>query len=106
MSYTTRHGLGATGIAGAAGAILEDPCLSEVTSQILRLQAIEAARRPARTSGGKPSTAPTTKGIGLCNALPGIKLFVAYRQRPWTAAAIALGVIGGIFALGYAAGSD
>lgn len=104
MSYMTRYQeLGAVADIGqAAGAIFEDPCLSEATRLILRLQTIEAAHKP-RARPGAPPAVPT-KGIGLCHAVPGLKMFVAYRERPWTAATVALAVIGGVFFLGYATG--
>lgn len=102
---------GLSGIADvgqAAGAIIDDPCLPEAVRLVLRLKTLEAARKPPPRPGGPPRPgappAPPAKGIGLCHAVPGLKLFVAYREKPWTAAAIALAAIGGVFFLGYATG--
>ena len=102
MTYApTHHDLGGFGdVAQAARAVVEDPCLFEVSTLVLRLNAL-TAKTPSRP--GAPSPTPT-RGIGLCKAVPPLRLVVKLKEQPWILPLAGLALVGGLFGLGYLAG--
>lgn len=103
MGYTNRTGTplalsGITDVALAAKSVIDDPCLYDVAGLLLRLNQLE--QKP--TAPGVP--APTMKGIGLCKAVKPLKAVIYVREHPYAGIAAAVGVVGGLFALGYLAG--
>ena len=107
MSYMTRYqSLGAiTDVATAAKAVIEDPCLGQVTAMLLHLHKLEQAPLPAlvRPAGPTPPPKPI-KGIGLCKAVTPLKAAVWVRERQWIVPIAAVGIVGGLFGLGYLVG--
>ncbi len=101
MSYTRRHSAlgGITTVASAAVAVVGDPCLPEVANLVLRLHASEQPSPRA----GQPPAAPV-KGIGLCSAVKPLRAVVWVKEQPSRGVAIAAGVVGAIFLVGYATG--
>ena len=102
MGYMLRHSSpsalsGVTDVVLAAKSVIEDPCLYETAGLLLRLNQLEK-KPPA------PATAPTTKGIGLCKAVPILKKVVYVRERPWILPVAVIGIVGGLFAAGYLTG--
>lgn len=108
MSYVGRHtGLdGITTVVNAAQAIVEDPCLGQVATMVLRLHELTPApaARPATPGQPKPPAVAPRKGIGLCVAVTPLKAAIWIRQRPWVVPVGALALVGGIFVAGMAAG--
>jgi len=74
----------------AAGKVIEDPALPEVTRLVLRLN--------ATTKGGAKVPA---KGIGLSSAVTPLKGFLFYRENPWVVPVGILAVLGAPFYMGY-----
>lgn len=111
MGYTKQRGSyqalsGVVDVALAAKSVVEDPCLYDVTSLLLRLNQLEQAK-PATTSTGTPAPpAPTVKGIGLCKAVKPLRAVVYIRENPMIGIAAAVGVVGGLVAIGYLVGSS
>lgn len=108
MSYVTpRHtGLGGfADVATAATKIVEDPCLPRVATLVLRLHELTPAPAP-RPGQPKPppSSTPPKKGIGLCMAVKPLEAVVWMRERPWIVPVAGAAVVGGLIALGFAAG--
>ena len=89
----------------AAARVIEDPALPEVTCQVLRLHTIAA---------GQPVGAPCKrivitdtdkrKGIGLYAARDPLRAYVWARQHPLLATLVGVGIVGGLYYLGYSAG--
>jgi uncharacterized membrane protein len=87
MAYT-KHGLGdIMSTAKAAAAIARDPYLPEVVQLVLELERTE-----------------DDQGVGLHNVVGPLRTFVKIQKKPWVLPVIAIGLVGGIFALGYYTG--
>jgi hypothetical protein len=80
----------------AAAAIARDPYLPEVVGLVLELEKAEGKAAP-----GAPSTGA---GVGLRNVVGPLRTFVKIQKKPWVLPVIAIGLIGGIFALGFYTG--
>lgn len=92
MSYLTPHPLsGVVDVALAAKSVVEDPCLFDTATLLLRLNELEGG------SGGSSVTTPV-KGIGLCKATPYLRKVVWVREHPVASAAIGVGIVGGLLA--------
>jgi hypothetical protein len=102
MSYLAdyRRGYRATGsildTAGqaleAAGKVIEDPALPEVTRIVLRLN--------ATTKGGAGGKLPA-RGIGLSSAVTPLRGFLYYRENPWVVPVGLIAILGAPFYMGY-----
>lgn len=87
----------------AASELASDPYLAETTCRVLQLSDLEKGVRPrgcAKTPMGRRG------GIGLRHAIRPLRGIVWARKHPVGAAAIAAGVVGGIFLAGYLVGRD
>ncbi len=74
--------------------VATDPCLFEVATQLNELHELE--------SDDGPSTPVQAQlGIGLCYAVKPLKAIVWARKNPWIFGLLAVGSVGGLFALGY-----
>lgn len=101
MSYTKHPPAlsGVVDVALAAKSVVEDPCLYETASLLLRLNELEQG------GASSPTTTPTpVKGIGLCKAVPIVRKVVWVRERPWVGLLVGAGIVGGIFGAGYLLG--
>lgn len=104
MSYhphrAARIGLdGVAEVAGAAAAIVTDPCLGTASALVLRLHKLE--QRPRLPGAPAP---PKVPGIGLCSAVGPLRTVLYVKERPWILPLGALALVGGLFGLGYMAG--
>jgi hypothetical protein len=83
--------------------VVEDPALPQVVDLVKQLKAIEAAK--AKKAGTTPSAATTKSiGIGLEHAIMPLKMYVAYRTRPWFGYVAIAGVLAIPLAVGVLAG--
>ncbi len=101
MAYVATGDIGDT--ASAAMKVAVDPYLPEVTCHVLRLAALEEGRDPGLRCL-RTRTTVTNKGVGLRYAVVPIRMAVNMYEHPYRAAAVAGGVLLGIFALGYLTG--
>ena len=79
MAYQRSLG-GVTSVISATAAVVEDPCLFQVSDLLLKLHRMEQA--PARPRvPGQPAPAPSApaKGIGLCQAVKPLRAVVWVR---------------------------
>ena len=100
MGYEATGDLADT--ATAAMKVAADPYLPEVTCHVLRLSALEEGKKPGppclRTRAG------IRGGAGLRYAVVPMRILVGVYERPYRSAAVAGGILLGIFALGYFTG--
>lgn len=112
MGYTKRNRTplalsGVTDVALAAASVVQDPCLYDVATLLLKLNQLEqqpVVKVPTLPGAPVPPPPPPVKGIGLCKAVGPLKAVVYVRQNPLVGIAAAAGIVGAIFALGYLAG--
>jgi hypothetical protein len=78
----------------AAGSILLDPALPEVTRLVLELRGLTKAEP---TVPGQPAAA----GVGLQRVVKPLRLYVYSRKHAWVLPAMVAGILGGPFVLGY-----
>ena len=104
MGYTNSHNeLGAANLGGAlsaASAAVQDPCFNRVVSQVLTLRDLQAQSKPTATGATS-----STKGIGLCHAVKPLDLVIKMKKKPWLLPLAVTALFGGVFLLGYVAGS-
>ena len=96
--------IGATTTAQAVLKIADDPHLPEVVCNVLRLSDIEEGKTPGPPCYRIPSNRNPGQGIGLRYLVGPVRLAVKVREKPVTAAIIAVTGVALIFALGYGAG--
>ena len=105
MSYTNSHnGRGASSLSSAltaASSVVQDPCFGRVTQQVLTLRDLQRSSKPTATG----ATSSSTKGIGLCLAVKPLDLVITMRKKPWLLPLAVSALFGGVFLLGYVAGS-
>lgn len=90
--------------AEATIAVADDPHLSEVACQVLRLSAIQKGAKLGPTCPRIPLNRSPGKGIGLRHAVGPIRLAVKVREKPWVAVLAVGSTVALVFALGYGAG--
>lgn len=83
----------------AAGYVIEDPALPEVTKLLLELHALEQKAR-------KPGAPPPKKepGIGLKRVVKPLRMYVKARKNPLYGFAIVAGALAVPFLFGYLVG--
>lgn len=82
--------------------IVEDPYLPETACEIVRLSNLEAGKSagpPCKRTD--PALASSKKGVGLRHAVGPLRAYITVRQEPWIGVAAVVGIVGGIFYLGY-----
>jgi hypothetical protein len=99
MSYQHLSGIGT--VVSAVSAVVEDPCLPQVSALVLQLKALEKSSKPSAPAA--PS-GPPARGIGLCHAVRPLEAVVWVRKRPWVLPLGGLAVVGGLVGLGYLLG--
>jgi len=92
---------GITDVLSAATKVVQDPCLGEVASLVLRLHELE--QRPVMP-GAPAKPAVPVQGIGLCGAVKPLRAVVYVRARPWLVPLGAIAIIGGLVGIGYVLG--
>ncbi len=90
--------MGVFDIAQSVANVASDPCLMTVAGQLNRLAELEKSSG-ATTIPGLPTQA--SAGIGLCKAVAPLNFVIWARMNPFLALALGVGVVGGIFGLGY-----
>lgn len=88
----------------AAGKVLEDPALPEVSKLVLKLHDIEQRRAKPKVPGQPSKPSAPVKGVGLARVVKPLKIFVEVREKSWILP-VAIGVAVLVpFTLGYFVG--
>ena len=102
MTYLPRPryaSLGAiTDIASAAQSVVTDPCLGQVSAQLMHLHDLE--QQPLIPGAPATPTAPVA-GIGLCSAVTPLKVLTWVKENPWVAPLTGAAIVGGLIGIGY-----
>lgn len=81
--------------------VLQDPYLSQLTCEVLRLAKAQKGENP-----GPPCarTAAAPGGVGLNVAILPVKALTYQKQHPWFLPVVGVGVVGVFVLIGYAIG--
>lgn len=86
----------------AAGKVIQDPGLPEITCHVLRLNKITEGKDPGPPCPRRHyTTADKRRGVGLSRAATPLRVVVWAREKPVVAAAIGIATVGFLVGVGY-----
>lgn len=86
----------------AATKVLQDPHLSQLTCEVLRLSKAQKGEDPGPPCA--PTVATKQAGVGLSLAILPVKALTYQKRHPWFLPVVGVGIVGFVMLIGYAIG--